>query len=190
MIEFMNAATLNQRGEDYFHSSAALVRPGAVFEPGRFGRAVRMYSRQQGNADLLFREYVLETVRAARFRDRPSRMHCIFLFETALDAIRFQQDHGRQAEYLYRVRLLDPRARLFRADLNKVAPATNVPFLEAMQDLAEVYWRGEELDHVEVLSYSAVEVVSRFHHLTDPDPEKLLDRALKLAGSAPTPPAR
>ena|SRR5437868_8328196 len=142
----------------YFHSAPLLLEPGAVIHPGNWGRILNCYTQQQGNAWMLAREFVFESIRAAEFPNLPSRLSCAFAFEV-LDHANQYRSNFSPWNPLYEVELVDESAPIHRAAFNLIVfPAAQVTFVPVAVELARKYWSGAEVQIVEILTRSALRV--------------------------------
>jgi hypothetical protein len=95
----------------YYHSAPLLLEPGAIIHPGNWGRILNCYTQQQGNAWMLAREFVFESVRVSEYPNLPSRLSCAFAFET-LDHANQYMSNFSPWNPLYEVELVEPGAPL------------------------------------------------------------------------------
>jgi hypothetical protein len=144
----------------YYHSAPLLLEDGAIIHPGNWGRILNCYTQQQGNAWMLTREFVFESIRASEFPHLPSRLSSAFVFENLDHANQYKFNFSRWNP-LYEVELVFPNALNHRAGFNLVCfPAANVEFVPVTVDLARKYWRGDKIEVGELLTMSALRVVS------------------------------
>jgi hypothetical protein len=69
--------------DQYWHLSGARLAPGAVIEPGNFGRIVMAIGKTHPH---FHREMAIEYARVAKFASRPSRLTSAFGFVTSDEA--------------------------------------------------------------------------------------------------------
>ena len=103
-------------------------------------------------------ELVWEVVRLREFADRPSRLDCIFLWQTesvARDWLAIRT----WPSALYEVEVIEHRAS-FLTDLNRTELSSEVVTVSGMMDQARTYWTGTAgWDGSEVLLEGRVRVV-------------------------------
>ncbi|MEO1059534.1 MAG: DUF2441 domain-containing protein [Actinomycetota bacterium] len=105
-----------------FHCAGVLLEPGAVIEPGNFGRVIRRYGQQH---NLYNRETLLENYRTKHHPQAPSRLSCVYAAPSESNAVTFlSAQPTRWSDLIYRVEILDPTATTFCADLTQVADPT------------------------------------------------------------------
>jgi hypothetical protein len=144
----------------YFHSAPLLLEAGAIIHPGNWGRILNCYTQQQGNPWLLAREFMFESIRATEFPNLPSRLSCAFVFDNLDHANQYKANFSPWNP-LYEVEIVSPDAPNHRAGFNLVNfPPANVEFVPVVIDFARKYWRGEEVEVGELLTKSAVRVVT------------------------------
>lgn len=109
---------------------------------------------------MLAREFVFESIRASEYPEQPSRLSCAFAFES-LDHANQYKNNFSPWNPIYEVELVDSEAPLHRAGFNLVTfPAAHDEFVPVTVDLARKYWRGEEIEAVEILTASPLRVKS------------------------------
>lgn len=156
----------------YFHRASQLYEAGDRIRPGNWGKLVRSGGGQHLH---FFREYVWERVRQARYSSLPSRMTSAFAFETQTGAEAFPIRSEQFPEYVYTVDIVDTPPR-HRADMTwwEIAPSRHS--FDAMDELAEHYWRGDVTDpsKVEVIVQGELIVVSRVTPIPDDSPPTII----------------
>lgn len=144
----------------YYHSAPLLLEVGAIIHPGNWGRILNCYTQQQGNPWLLVREFLFESIRAAEYPGLPSRLSCAFVFDDLEHANQYKSNFSRWNP-LYEVAIVSPDAPNHRAGFNLVNfPPTNVEFVPVVVALARKYWCGDQIEVGELLTKSALRVVS------------------------------
>lgn len=142
----------------YFHSAPLMLAPGSVIAPGNWGRILNAYRQNAGNAWLLAREFVFESVRASEFPSLPSRLSCAFVFERLEDVNKYQNEFTRWNS-IYQVELVEPGASYHRAGFNHVQfPDANTEFVPVAAKLARQYWGAENIQVPEILTKSSLRV--------------------------------
>ena len=145
----------------YFFACSYPLAPGSVVEPGNWGRIVRMYNtRGFGNPWILFREEVLEQVRATHYPVKPSRLDGIFLCESEEQLRDFLSNSDRPLDLAYEVVLTDESAPLHRGCLAHLDFA-HQENLSTFTSKAHEYWAGDNPQQVEILTTSSIRIVAR-----------------------------
>jgi hypothetical protein len=122
-----------------YYRSGVWFQPGETVPKANWGRVIQTFGKTH---NLFYREMLYELVRAQHFADRPSRMACVFAFESENVARGFNQPN---APLLYRVSLSNPNALAFRADMSWIDAIARGPnaFAEA-ESHARQYWQGDQ----------------------------------------------
>ena len=103
-------------------------------------------------------ELVWEVVRLGEFPDRPSRLNCMFFWQTE-SAARNWLSFRTWPSALYEVEVIEHRAS-FLTDLNRMELSSQVVTVAGMMDQARIYWAGTAgWDGSEVLLEGRVRVV-------------------------------
>ena len=103
-------------------------------------------------------ELVWEIVRLREFPDRPSRLNCMFFWQTE-SAARNWLSFRTWPSALYEVEVIEHRAS-FLTDLNRMELSSQVVTVAGMMDQARIYWAGTAgWDGSEVLLEGRVRVV-------------------------------
>ncbi|EPB6911818.1 DUF2441 domain-containing protein [Pseudomonas aeruginosa] len=147
----------NARGARYFHAAPILLGEGSVIQPGNWGRILKLY--RDANA-VLYREYVLEQIRASEFPEKPSRFNCVFLLRTYEEAERYR-NLCSPLDVIYEVSADTTEGSIHLGDYNFGGVLPSLQLLEGMPELARKYWAEEPADFVEVLFQGPVVVVTR-----------------------------
>jgi hypothetical protein len=157
----MRAAS-GRRMTRYFHFAPILLGPGAVIEPGNFGRVVRLVGQTH---PLYRRETAYEDFRLKQFVTRPSRLDCLFCFPTQQEAELCRAHlQGYASSVLYEVESdeADPHV----ADMNNALQHYGLAAFD--EKLIAYYWQGWQRSPDpkavilrEVLLRSSVRVVRR-----------------------------
>ncbi|WFU69440.1 hypothetical protein [Bradyrhizobium sp. CB2312] len=152
---------------NYFHLTPIRLAPGSIVQPGNWGRIIRKYQSPSsnlqtfGNAWLMARELIFESVRAAQFSAKPSRLDAAFccLDEASARAYQNQAD-GAQIQTLHEVELVDPTKPTHQAPLPMVDyPPPMTPFIEQTTLRAVQYWSGDPNGNQEIVTLSPLRVV-------------------------------
>jgi hypothetical protein len=127
----------------YFHFAPQAMTAGTIIQPGNWGRILNSYNQQGfGNAWVLAREMIFESVRASKYSTKPSRLSCAFAFETLADANQSRGDYAGWSS-LYEVELVTATAPSHRAAYNLIKwPPANAQFLPIFAQVAGDYWAG------------------------------------------------
>ena len=105
-------------------------------------------------------ELVWEVVRLREFPDRPSRLDCMFFWQTESEA-RNWLSFRTWPSALYEVEVIEHRAS-FLTDINRMELSSEVVTVAGMMDQARTYWTGTAgWDRSEVLLEGRVRVVRR-----------------------------
>lgn len=150
---------VNNAEPTFFHVMNAMLEEGSVILPGNWGRSLALYTGNDANG-MLYREHVLEHVRATEFPDKPSRLGCIFLLRTLPEAIRFRNAFNRLG-VIHEVSINTSHGAMHFGDYNFAERIANIQFMEGMPKLAREYWSVVQSDTVEVLFSGPVTVVRR-----------------------------
>lgn len=143
----------------YFHVAPMMLGEGSIIQPGNWGRVLRM-NRGYNVSPALFREYVLEQIRAGEFPDKPSRLNCLFLL-TSLEEATLYRDTLHQTDLVYEVAINIADTAVHFGDYNFGGQGTSVQLLEGMLELARKYWSVEPTHSIEVLFPGSAIVLKR-----------------------------
>lgn len=142
----------------YFHSAPMLLDNGSIVQPGNWGRILNSYTQNQGNAWMLAREFIFESVRASEFPALPGRLSSAFVFESLEHANQYRNNFSPWG-MLYEVELVEPSALLHRGGFNLVTfPPPVTEFVPVTAQFARSYWRGENIEVVELLTKSPLRI--------------------------------
>jgi hypothetical protein len=144
----------------YFYCYSLPLGVGSVIDPGNWGRILRTYSQQSGNAWTLVRELVYELIRREHFPTKPSRFDCLFLCTSEAGLSEFRNRTGRRLDIGYEVELVDPQAVSHAGDwtLPNLQASNDVPSLEKR---ALQYWQGHNIVQPELATLSPIRIVQR-----------------------------
>jgi hypothetical protein len=141
---------------NYFHVAPILLDKDSRILPGNFGRLLRTY--QQAN-DTLYRETILENIRAQKFPEKPSRLSAIFLLETLAEAQIFRQTCA-PFNLIYEVEASLEGLAIHRGNYARVQPM-HKPMMESMPIVAEEYWATPPTEHIEIVVQTSVRVLAQ-----------------------------
>jgi hypothetical protein len=125
----------------WFHSCPILLGPGSLILPGNYGRVIEARGTDHPHWK---REALLEEIRAAEFREKPSRLSATFSCPTLESACAYRHamalKGGFQFQRIYKVEKFVPDAPEHCADFNTVEllPRRN----DTCEDAARLYWRS------------------------------------------------
>lgn len=144
----------------YFHCAPIGLSPGAVIQPGNWGRILRLYeiTNNQINQQAV-REVILELSRQIHAPNKASRLKSVFVCETLADAIAFRDKHQR-LQHIYEVVPVREDAPMHVGNYELVIASFPARYFEAMFDFAKDYWSGLPVGSHEVLFECAVCIVS------------------------------
>lgn len=147
--------------EPYFWICGLDIRPGAVIEPGNWGRIVRF--RGTGHP-AIGRELLFERIREEINPNAPSRFDCAFVCPTSEGAERFRRAiRNRWSDLTYEVELENPDAPFFVAKIDLIDQYQNAPTTDHAA-LARQYWEGTDSTNpsAEILTLSPLRITRRF----------------------------
>ncbi len=139
----------------YFHVAPMLLGPGSTILPGNWGRLLHTHAQVNPN---LFRDVVMEYIRATNYPDKPSRLNCVFLLESLEEAMKYRNSHA-PTNNIYEVRG-EAGTSIHRASY-EIVNQGNAPVLQHMQHCAEAYWSVVPMENVEILFAGQVTVVAQ-----------------------------
>ena len=142
---------------NYYLLCSYILRPGSIIEPGNWGRMLRAYPTNYNNLRIE-RENMYDKVRSSLYPDRPSRLKALFLCETLEHAKDFRTETNRIFDIIYSVRLIKSDAVVFKTDWKKMKIIVNED-IQIQEARAKEYWEGTNIEKLEVLTLSPVEIV-------------------------------
>lgn len=90
----------------FYHFCPARIAPGSVIEAGNFGHLVSLYGYRH---NFFGREAAIERVRMVSAPTAPSRLACVFVFLSQIDAAHFKiREQPAATSYLYEVEAAEP----------------------------------------------------------------------------------
>lgn len=144
----------------FFHVAPILMEVGSTIVNGNWGRIIRKYNRNNAG-EVLYREHILELVRAESYPDKPSRLNSIFLLPT-IDEARKYKHLLSQWGVIYEVEI-DPNVTIHIGNYQKVIPLNNQSLIDNMLNCANEYWANAWTgDFLEVLYPQPVKIVRVF----------------------------
>jgi uncharacterized protein DUF2441 len=144
----------------YFHCAPIGLAPGAVIQPGNWGRIIRLYETADGQiAPNAIRESLLEFARQLYAPQKPSRLQCVFALPNLASAISFRNQHQRLS-LIYEVVALadDPVTHI--GDYELVIRPYRGRYFQTMLDLARDYWTTPSPNNPEVLLPCPVQIIA------------------------------
>jgi len=81
------------------------------------------------------------------------------MLETVEEARHFRDQTNRFA-LIYEVGILEESKPIHRGDYYKCSPQGNESFLDQMETVALAYWQSSNIQHPEVVSESAIEILA------------------------------
>jgi hypothetical protein len=146
----------------YYHSAPLLLAPGAVIQPGNWGRIINCYKANQApvQAWIMARELAFEVVRTESYPHLPSRLSCCFAFDSLDHANQYASEFSPWNS-LYEVELVNPSAPIHRGAFNLINhPPATVEYLPVAIASARAYWAGERIEVPEILTESPLRILS------------------------------
>jgi hypothetical protein len=151
----------------YFYLCSYPLGVGSIIEPGNWGRILRAYNLNDANNRWLpLREHAFEVVRLRQYPHRPSRLEASFVCETLADLGAFKQSVGRPVDLAYEVEFVQSNAPSHRGCLSTMdnPPQGQVWTIPLLEQRADAYWSGANVQRPEVATTSPLRVIAR-HHL-------------------------
>jgi hypothetical protein len=144
----------------YFHCAPIGLSPGAVIQPGNWGRVLDLYqiTNNQINQQAV-RETILELFRQVYAPTKASRLKSIFVCPTLAEAIAFRDRHQR-TQLIYEVVPVLKDGPTHVGDYELAIAPYPPRYFRAMFDLARDYWAVAPTANHEVLFECAVYIVS------------------------------
>lgn len=124
-----------------YHVAFLPLMPGAVIEPGNFGRCIQLH---QIGSFMAHREAIYELVRAAEFPGKPSRLEGVFLLPTPEEAIQYRNEFAG-LNLVYEIEVLEPGMSQHVAfiDLVCVQQQSQIT-VSQMYSYARAYWQSSD----------------------------------------------
>lgn len=147
----------------YFHLAPNHLAAGSVIEPGNWGRIVRDHTVAADEAVLgrLYRELAFEHARKHMMPAAPSRLNCIFLFQTEQCARSFQDNQRNWRGVLHEVEPVDieaPSHLTSWALFDSVGPNSPATLL-SLDAKIRSYWTETPSSGIEVLWGGSVRIL-------------------------------
>ena len=144
----------------YFHCAPIGLSPGAVIQPGNWGRILNLYQITNNQIEMrAFRETILELSRQIHAPTKASRLKSIFVCPSLAEAIAFRDKHQR-TQHIYEVVPVVSDAPTHIGDYELAIVGYPARYFHAMFDLARDYWVVAPTANHEVLFECAVYIVS------------------------------
>lgn len=148
---------------DFFHTSNVPIKLGEILNPN-YGSIIldkRYYSDSIKNHQQYLREMLFEEVRLDKYKDKPSRLKSIYLFDNLSLALQYCERLGKK--YLYRVSV-DESSNLLRADMN-IIDRTTRKSIEELRQAANDYFNSfyTENPNQEILCEGTVRVENQIN---------------------------
>ncbi len=122
-----------------FHVAFLPLMPGAVIEPGNFGRCIQLH---QACSFMAHREAIYELIRAKEFPEKPSRLESIFLLPTAEEAYQYKAEFA-SLNIVYEVEVLNPYEKQHTTFIDLVCvPKNPAEPVHALCAHARNYWQS------------------------------------------------
>ena len=148
--------------KQFYHVTIASLWDGDTIEPGRHGKNFRQFRpggpmpTPEGIASIMW-EVALESARVATDPLKPSRLNCVFAFETLACARRFKAKHRTDGSIL-KIGVANGIG-CHRGDFDIISAGTSAAYVDYMSDGANRYWTAEPTGFVEVLIGGPVRVI-------------------------------
>ncbi|WP_313616213.1 DUF2441 domain-containing protein [Agrobacterium sp.] len=147
----------------YYHVSNIYHDAGSIVKSGNWGRTVRLFGpdaavKAVSHVEIILWEVALETARLALAPQHPSRLDCIFAFETVELAMDFQSQYRPDG----RIFELEPigDAMTYRGDFALIARADRKrPYADYMAEVSKAYWTAPTAEQAEILYGGPLRVV-------------------------------
>ncbi|MEW2971004.1 DUF2441 domain-containing protein [Pseudomonas juntendi] len=129
-----------------YHAAPIMLGEGGIILPGNWGRMLKRYTDVSA---VLLRESILESVRALRFPEKPSRMTSLFAIES-LDAAIAYRDSNCPHNLIYELIVDDSDLTIHRGDYSFSMPPGQY-LLDGLHQMAEMYWSEQPAEFVELV---------------------------------------
>ena len=143
----------------YFYLCSYPLKIGSIVLPGNWGRILKLYTPNSGNAWLIVREKIFEEIRLSQFSTKPSRLEANFLCENKEDIIAFRKETNRLFDLAYEVEIVNPSLPTHRGCLRFLDIKTQDSNDQLVRN-AKAYWNGEDIQKPEIVTPSEICVVS------------------------------
>lgn len=150
-----------------FHACPIMLDIGSIILPGNWGRIEKTILGP--GSPILFREYLLESVRKEYFPDKPSRMESTFSCPDLQSMVTFMEANC-STSLCYEVEHVSPEKPFHLAPCDLVGPASNQNTWEWASAGANRYWSwnpNEYLTPMEIVSLSPLKVLGRGKNLPE-----------------------
>lgn len=119
----------------FYHVSSTLLASNSVIMPGNWGRIIESYKVSRADLTNLYREGILEAIRAKNYSGKPSRMRSAFALPT-IEAARIYLSYNNPFGILYKVEMVDKGATIHVGDFNMVQPKPGEFWISGMEAVA------------------------------------------------------
>ena len=132
----------------YYHINHNHYECGDIIKPGSMGEFINqytLYGRDNENGMLwrLFQEQTFELIRVQNYKEKPSRMTSIFLFENMEETSKFIKKDQREGTFIYEVEILCNENNIHKASMKLYERIPQGrPVLMALKEQAHQYWCG------------------------------------------------
>lgn len=111
----------------------------------------------RGTNNKIHREYALEEIRKNKYPDKPSRLTSAYVCPTIEEMIKFWQETN-QSGIIYEVEFVEPDPAFHFGDWKKINPDGDL-WLENINQIANDYWQGKEIENPEIVVASPLRVL-------------------------------
>jgi hypothetical protein len=151
----------------YFHFTMTRLDPGSIILPGNWGRLLHRYQHKNsqggqifGQVFVLFREVLVEGIRAEHFHALPSRFYATFCLPDLEAAERYRAAHDpSRLQVLHEVEITAESLPTHVGFLSDLAWPQEDNFLGPMKKRAHDYWSKNGQGDIEIVSASPLRVV-------------------------------
>jgi hypothetical protein len=111
--------------------------------------------------DYFSREQLFEKVRIQNYSTKPSRLTSIFLCKSKEELDTFRQlSGGRLWDIAYKVEIIDNKP-IFETDYTFANFPQGSFQLQEFEIMAHRYWKGENIQHLEILTESRIKIIQK-----------------------------
>ncbi len=155
---------MKENNNTYFYATSKQVDVGTIVQPGNWGNILYGYTNPSEN-DLkkLIIEQTLENTRLRFFPNKPRRMKSIFLFESLEQTRDFIKSCKRPDDSIFEVRISNNNRPIHKGSMKAYdTPKKTLPFLSTLEQIANIYWEGKQLDFPEIVVESSVKILEKY----------------------------
>jgi hypothetical protein len=142
----------------YYFACSYPLEAGSIVKLGNWGRMIKSYTPQAGNAWILIREMAYEEIRVKEFPDKPSRFDAIFLCSSLPAITDFVRSNNRQFDLVYEVELVDPEQPSHEGCLNNPIVLSEDKYASLLEK-ARCYWAASKVQNPEFVTLSRVRII-------------------------------